>query len=181
MWNEIMNNTEENNMWNFDELFAEGNVVGVKGKHDEDIIIYVINDENVVSWNDFKNDDLDCHYLGEQIEYIVKLDNHGNSIVLFDRQRDMQKPMPELKTGMFVDVIGYNNYDCVIHGCVDTDNNRIIYQKGTYDMIDMLLSCNHSKIVAVYSRSVCCFNHCTNSSIIWIDNDYKKYLENKEK
>lgn len=194
MWNEIMNNTEENSMWNFDELFAEGNVVGVKGKHDEDIIIYVINDENVVSWNDFKNDDLDCHYLGEQIEYIVKLDNHGNSIVLFDREKDIpiSFSMPELKNGMFVKFAWWDtrkkcfeNSKCEMgtvfpdFGKVFTETGRSYYLKniekitneGSYQQI----------LIAIYSDKIKSIKDCGSVVPIWIHPTYKKYMDNIEK
>lgn len=169
-------------MWNFDELFTEGNVVGIKDILDDEIFVYTVlnkrywNKEYTINWSNFKNNKLLCQSLGEQIEYIVKLDNQGNSIILFNREKDMPDARFELKNGMFVTVVFDDDYSMPVHGYVDMDRNTIIYQNGSFDYIDRMIDSKYSKIVAIYSDDVYCYNQCVNYNIEWINNDYKKYL-----
>lgn len=72
---------------------------------------------------------------------IAKLDNMGVSYIVWDREKDlkMQLPMPNLETGMFVELTRlkpskYATYDYLIGVVV---NNKIIYQDGGYDMLDV--------------------------------------------
>lgn len=162
-------------MWNYEKLFAEGNVISVSYFNTNNIKYIVQNKENwykldVMDWEYFKNNNLS--FGNGQIEYIAKLDNHGNSTVLFDRERDIQKPMPELKTGMFVRIIANGL------GFVDAENNRIIYQYGGFDYIDdnNMGKGVASKIVEVYSKNTCGFDCCSEFSLIWRDKNYK-YLQ----
>lgn len=164
-------------MWDYDKLFAEGNIVGMKLTND--CIHPMVIDNKGVS-NDFKknyeNDNLYC--CGYQIQYIIRLDEHGNVVEkLFDRKRDMVKPMPELEDGMFVRVedegLGY----------VDIRNNRIVYQHGGYDVLDgdEYLPNVRLKIIEVYSENACAFSYCNNDVLIWRDPDYQAYLDSKYK
>ena len=168
-------------MWNYDNLFAEGNIVGFKHSDEDQIHPYIIYEKN--DCMDYFNDSL--YYKSKdfisEIQYIIRLDEHGNVVEkLFDRERDMKpetKPMPELETGMFVRVedegLGY----------VDTRNNRIVYQHGGYDFLDgdeylpnVLL-----KIIEVYSENACAFSYCNDDVLIWRDPDYQAYLDSKYK
>lgn len=161
-------------MWNYDKLFAEGNVVGIKyidyiGNH----IVpqktrWGIDNED---WKNFWNDKLESG--AAEIQYIIRLDEHGNVIEkLFDREKDMSKPMPELETGMFVRVkdegLGY----------VDTINNRIVYQLGGYDNINGE-SGVISDIIEVYEKESCSFNGCMADKPIWRFLDHQVYLDSR--
>ena len=84
----------------------------------------------------------------------------------------MAKPMPELETGMFVRVedegLGY----------VDTKNNRIVYQNGTYDYISGEFGIT-SDIIEVYGKESCSFNGCMVDKPIWSSLDYQVYLDSR--
>ena len=130
-----------------------------------------------VDWKDYFNKELffKSSYPFE-IQYIIHLDEHGNVVEkLFDRERDMKEPMPELETGMFVRVedegLGY----------VDTRNNRIVYQHGGYDVLDEdeYLPYVVPKIIEVYSEKACAFSYCDEDVLIWRDPDYQSYLDSR--
>ena len=90
-------------MWDYDKLFAEGNVVGLLYPDGEIVPIPCkfreeSNIENLIQY--YGNKDLKCE--DYKIQYIIRLDEHGNvAEKLFDRDRDMKKPMPKLEDGMF--------------------------------------------------------------------------------
>ena len=107
-------------MWDYDKLFAEGNIVGVKNCYKNEIFPSSIDETTSTAWlNIYKNNNLCCkdqdvnvddvvYTTDFEIQYIIRLDEHGNVVEkLFDRDRDMKsetKPMPKLETGMFVRV-----------------------------------------------------------------------------
>ena len=171
-------------MWDYDKLFAKENVVGVKNCYKNFIYNQIIDFNENSFWVDcFQNNELSCknqyvindedgsEYTTDfEIQYIIRLDEHGNVVEkLFDRDRDMPEPMPELETGMFVRVkdegLGY----------VDTINNRIVYQHGRYDVLDG--DEYLPKITEVYSENACAFNRCNENVLIWRDHDYQAYLD----
>ena len=174
-------------MRDYDKLFAEGNVIGIKNEVTKEFGVYQITRNKELPrdaqyfqygrhWTDFANALLARSDIF--IQYIIRLDEHGNVIEkLFDRERDMAKPMPELETGMFVRVedegLGY----------VDTRNNRIVYQHGGYDVLDgdEYLQNVLLKIIEVYSENACAFNYCNDDVLIWRDPDYQTYLDSKYK
>ena len=156
-------------MWDYDKLFAEGNVVGLLYPDGEIIPVPCkfreeSNIENLIKY--YGNKDLKCE--DYKIQYIIRLDEHGNVIEkLFDREVDMPKPMPKLETGMFVRVNGYGGSRI---GFVDAENNHVIYQEGGYDFIDDDDINGRgiiSKIVEVYSKDSCAFDFCTKDDLIW--------------
>lgn len=162
-------------MWDYDKLFVEGNIVGLKNLHNNKIYNHGIpnkdcwGDTNEVDWYCFENNNLKRNML--EIQYIIRLDEHGNVVEkLFDRERDMKpepEPMPELETGMFVLV---DTWDGAKLGFVDADNNHVIYQEGGYDFInddDINGYGIASKIVEVYSKDTCAFDFCTKDDLIW--------------
>ena len=160
-------------MWNYDKLFAEGNVVGIKNNKTNKTYIDVIETKEDKEFyiEDYGINTLDYSPSNEQIQYIIRLDEHGNVVEkLFDRKRDMKpkpEPMPELETGMFVRV---NTYDGSHIGFVDAENNHVIYQEGGYDFIDDDDINGYgiaSKIVEVYSKDTCAFDFCTEDDLIW--------------
>lgn len=165
-------------MWDYNKLFAEGNIVGLTIEEGEDVYNQVISnpdyweDGQEINWNLYKNEKLSsCEETGFKfrIQYIIRLDKHGNVVEkLFDRDIDMPKPMPELETGMFVRVpisgVGF----------VDAEHNRIIYQTGGYDLIDDEDYAHGiaSKIVEVYSKDAYGFSYCNEDVLIWRDPNY---------
>lgn len=183
-------------MWDFDKLFADGNVIGIKNCHRDKVFNNVVDVTTSITWLEgYKNEELSCkdqyvdvddkikhgYTTDFEIQYIIRLDEYGNVVEkLFDREKDMKsetKSMPELETGMFVRVedegLGY----------VDIRNNRIVYQHGGYDVLDgdeylpnVLL-----KIIEVYSENACAFNYCNDDVLIWRDPDYQAYLDSKYK
>ena len=134
-------------MWDYDKLFADGNIIGIKNCYRDKVFNNVVDVTTGVTWLEcYKNEELSCkdqhvdvddeikhgYTTDFEIQYIIRLDEHGNVVEkLFDRDIDMPKPMPELETGMFVRVpisgVGF----------VDAEHNRIIYQTGGYDLIDL--------------------------------------------
>lgn len=163
-------------MWDYDKLFAKGNVIGVLNYCENKFEVGIIDDNNLYEWRDYyANDELsykdEALNIDAKIQYIIRLDEHGDVVEkLFDRERDMKpepEPMPELKTGMFVRV---NRYDGSHIGFVDAENNHVIYQEGGYDFIDdddINGRGIASKIVEVYSKDSCAFDFCTEDDLIW--------------
>ena len=113
--------------WDYEKLFAAGNIIG--SKYHDKINIEVIDDGDYEYYKPVMNKQLSSSY--EEIQYIIRLDEHGNIAEhLFDRSKDMPKPMPQLESGMFVSVYD-NGADEDYLGVVI--NGSIVYQDGTYD------------------------------------------------
>ena len=162
-------------MWDYDKLFAKGNVIGLKETKENKLSTYVIYKKE--NWMDYFNDSLSYkpRNIASEIQYIIRLDEHGNVVEkLFDREKNMPKPMPKLETGMFVRVedegLGY----------VDTINNRIVYQLRGYDDINGEFGII-SDIIEVYGKESCSFNGCMVDEPIWRSPDYQTYLDSKSK
>lgn len=161
-------------MWDYDKLFAEGNIVGVRWTltNTNNIETYIVRNRrdwhypNETDWTIFWNAKLDSGV--SMIQYIIRLDEHGNVVEkLFDREKDMTNPMPELETGMFIRVNGYGGSRI---GFVDAENNHVIYQEGGYDFIDDDDINGRgivSEIVEVYGKDTCAFDFCTKDDLIW--------------
>ena len=163
-------------MWDYDKLFTVGNVICVGD------IISSVDEFNIMDWRDnYANKELTHKaLLNGKIQYIIRLDGHGNVVEkLFDRERDVEskpEPMPELKTGMFVRVAGYGDSGSL--GFIDVENNHIIYQSGGYDYIkDKQYSEGVMyNIIEVYDKSALCFDGCRSKNhLIWKDPKYKAY------
>lgn len=172
-------------MWDYDKLFAEGNVVGIKVLSSNKFYNYIVDNRNITNnnfWSYYKNDTLsDKDDSDFEIQYIIRLDEHGNVVErLFDREKDMLKPMPELETGMFVRVYAYGERKL---GFVDAEQNHIIYQSGGYDFIDddeeISMNGVSSKIVEVYEKEACGFDYCCEDVLIWRSPEYQHYLDSK--
>lgn len=170
-------------MWDYDKLFAEGNILGIKNLYTKQVLNSVVDTYSYDYWfDDYKNNELssknckvDVDYsVGHgyttdfEIQYIIRLDEHGNVIEkLFDREADMPEPMPELETGMFVRVNGYGGSRI---GFIDAENNHVIYQEGGYDFIDdddINGRGIASEIIAVYDKDTRAFDFCTKDNLIW--------------
>lgn len=161
-------------MWDYDKLFTVGNVICVGD------IISSVDEFNIMDWRDnYANKELTHKALSNgKIQYIIRLDGHGNVVEkLFDRERDMEskpEPMPELKTGMFVRVAGYDDSGSL--GFIDVENNHIIYQSGGYDYIkdEQYSEGVMYNIIEVYDKSARCFDGCRSKNhLIWKDPKYK--------
>lgn len=171
-------------MWDYDKLFAEGNIVGISPRKNE--VINLICSKSSHNIDGFRNlySNNDLSYKNIKIQYIIRLDEHGNVVEkLFDREVDMPKPMPELETGMFVRITDHGNMRNTILGYVDIQNCRVIYQDGTYSNLVPLYT-KKSKvitdIVEVYSHKALCFNGClSNEALIWRSPEYQAYLDSK--
>lgn len=176
-------------MWDYDKLFAEGNIVGLTIENEEDVYNQVVSnpdyweDGQEMNCNLYKNEELSsCEETGFkfEIQYIIRLDEHGNVVEkLFDREKVMPKPMPELETGMFVKLADKTNWRDNTVAYVDYQNNRIIAKEGWYEKLSNRDEWQYLKIVEVFSKSVCCFNQCVDSRIIWRSPDYQTYLDSK--
>lgn len=157
-------------MWDYDKLFAEGNIVGIKNNKTNKIYIDSIDTKSDKEFyiEDYGVDTLDYSPSNEQIQYIIRLDEHGNVVEkLFDREKDMPKPMPELETGMFV-VVRHGESKHL--GYVDVEHNKIIYQSGGWDEIYGkygVTSCSCVKILSIYDKKASCFDGCRADNILW--------------
>lgn len=170
-------------MWNFNKLFTKGNIVGVG--YFNNVINEIVSSENEwgsnhkTDWAVFWNNNLQS---GEaKIQYIIRLDDNGNIVEkLFDREKDMVTPRPELKTGMFVKTVYYNEHnkqfefnsaygDGLLGVIID---KNIIYSNGQHDYIN---NATQQYIAEIYKEE--CFNLCNYP--VWRHPEYQKYLELK--
>lgn len=171
-------------MWDYDRLFADGNIIGIKNCYRDKVFNNVVNVTTSVTWVErYKNDWLCCkdqyvdvddkikhgYTTDFEIQYIIRLDEHGDVIEkLFDRDKDF---IPVLKDGMFVKFT--LNDDCfypVVTGVVV--KNKIVSKYGSWCKLSDIDS-GRCKIVCIYSDTVNCFDECELSNIIWIDSEYK--------
>lgn len=172
-------------MWDYNKLFAEGNVVGIKESNGK---IYHVNagakQRNIGVLSKCHNDSLsfDTNNGESFIQYIIRLDEHGNvTEKLFDREIDMPKPMPELEDGMFIRVIFRDNpYDQTL-GFINLKRGQIVYQDGGYDLISNMNHWIKTKIVEIYAPEIMSFTSCEHNRPIWRDPDYQVYLDSKFK
>lgn len=173
-------------MWDYDKLFAEGNIVGIKILSSNKVYNYVVDNRSIGNnnfWSYYKNNNLrDKDDNDFEIQYIIRLDEHGDAIEkIFDRDKDIPKPMPELETGMFVAVIDNKNMFETTLGYVDAINNRIVYQDGSYNGFETLKNSQNVDIVEIYPKETSCFNRCKVNIIepIWREPKYQKFLDSK--
>ena len=175
-------------MWDFDKLFADGNIIGIKNCHENKIYNHSIKKDNDV-FDVYKNEDLSLkNQLVEtddngvlistelsysyrtdfEIQYIIRLDEHGNvDEILFNRERDMPKPMPKLETGMFVKIYNMHRCESFLGFIYD---NRVIYQNGDWDEIYDL---KEDRVMEIYSAEALCFNSCCELYLLWSNPKYQ--------
>lgn len=166
-------------MWDYDKLFAEGNIVGIKVLSSNKFYNYIVDNRNINNnsfWSYYKNDTLsDKDDSDFEIQYIIRLDEHGNVVErLFDREVDIPKPMPELETGMFVLIFNYDHTETRL-GYINAEKNMIIYQSGGWDYINE----NEDEILKVYSNNCNCFDGCIEHRVIWRNPEYQAYFDSK--
>lgn len=163
-------------MWDYDKLFAEGNIVGLKNEVESRFCAYQITKDKELPrearyynfgkrWDDFKNANLARSVIF--IQYIIRLDEHGNvAEKLFDRERDI---MPKLETGMFVRVrSGFGN----TLGYVDMSQDRIVFQDGSWDRPSNIPYWKSTKLLEVYPSGLNCFDSCLPKRAIWKNKKY---------
>lgn len=163
-------------MWDYDKLFANNNVVGIKVLSSNNIYNYVVDSRQPLNniWSYYKNSDLkDKDDSNLEIQYIIRLDDRGQVAEwLFDREKDMPKPMPELESGMFVTVFWRNSSGNGVNlGYVDKENNHIIYLSGGYDNLNANWDKNY-RIVEVYRKNTRGFKYCTEQNLLWREPNY---------
>lgn len=179
-------------MWDYDKLFADGNVIGIKNCYRDKVFV-----TTSVTWLEgYKNEELSCkdqyvdvndkikhRYTTDfEIQYIIRLDEHGNVVEkLFDRERDMPKPMPELKDGMFIRVAFKNNYLNQNLGFVNLSRGQIIYQEGGFDWVDNIKTWKEAKIIEIYDPVTLSFHSCQYKTPTWRSPEYQAYLDSKSK
>ena len=177
-------------MLDYDKLFADGNIIGVKNCYRNEIFPNSIDGTTSTDWlNAYKNNNLCCkdqhidvdnvvkhgYTTDFEIQYIIRLDEHGNVVEkLFDRDIDMPKHIPELETGMFVLIFNYNHTETRL-GYINAERNMIIYQSGGWDYIDE----NKDEILKVYSNNCNCFDGCIEQRVIWRNPEYQTYFDSK--
>lgn len=178
-------------MWDYDKLFTEGNVVGLKNVPQNIIFPSSVDGkeywgkEGYVDWRDYYNKSLSTTKDKNQkytfeIMYVVRLDEHGNVVEkLFDRDTDMPKPMPELETGMFVRMADRANWRDNTIAYVDHQNNRLIAKEGWFEALSRKDEWQYLRIVEVFSKNVCCFDQCVDNRVIWRSPEYQAYLDSK--
>lgn len=160
-------------MWDYDKLFAEGNVVGLKYKETNTIISVDTYNLKDALFKYYQNNLLESS--NQQIQYIIHLDEHGNVVEkLFDRDRDMPEPMPELETGMFALIFNYDHTKTRL-GYINAERNMVIYQTGGWDYINE----NKDDILKVYSNNCNCFDGCSEHRVIWRNQEYQAYFNSK--
>ena len=171
-------------MWDYEKLFAIGNIVGIKNETTKELGIYQItNDKELPKdaqycqygkyWIVFANTELSLFNVS--IQYIIRLDEHGNVVErLFNRDTDIPKPMPELETGMFILIFNYDHTETRL-GYINAERNMIIYQSGGWDYIDG----NKDKILKIYSTSCNCFDGCNEHHVFWRSPKHQDYLDSK--
>lgn len=182
-------------MWDYDKLFADGNIIGIKNCCRDEVFNNVVDVTTSVTWLEgYKNEELACkdqyvdvddkikhgYTTDFEIQYIIRLDEHGNVVEkLFDRDRDMPRLMPELEDGMFIRVMFKNNpYDQAL-GFINLKRGQIVYQDGGYDLISNMNHWMKTKIVEVYAPEVMSFTLCKHNRPIWRDPEYQAYLNSK--
>ena len=179
-------------MWDYDKLFADGNIVGIKNEITKEFGVYQITRNKELPrdaqyfqygryWDDFANTLLARSDIF--IQYIIRLDEHGNVVEkLFDREKDMKpkpEPMPELKDGMFIRVAFKNNYLDQDLGFINLSRGQIIYQEGGYDWADNIKTWKKTKIIEIYDPRTLSFHSCRYTTPIWRSPEYQAYLDSK--
>ena len=179
-------------MWDYDKLFAEGNIIGIKNIARNKVFNHVINREDGIEWiESYKNEalaardqytsfdnEIEHEYVTDfEIQYIICLNDKGQvTKQLFNREKDMPKsksaPMPKLESGMFVTVFSNNGSRIRVNlGYVDKENNHIIYLSGGYDKLNTNWDENY-RIVEVYRKNTRGFRYCTKQNLIWHEPNY---------
>lgn len=201
-------------MWDYDKLFADGNIIGIKNYYRDKVFNNVVDVTTSTSWLEaYKNDELCCkdqhvdideiiehgYTTDFEIQYIIRLDKHGNVVEkLFDREKDIPKPMPELEDGMFgkigtFDWDEYGNIEYLdIEDFIVTNNRVLFIQYGKInswgmikDLVDSTLDkdalCDEDKItpIEIYKNVKYLKNDMDTFEVIWRHPEYQSHLNSK--
>ena len=148
-------------MWDYDKLFAEDNILGIKYP-DGVISPRSVNNQEIKELTKYQYANDKLSYDEWQIQYIIRLDEHGNVVKkLFDRERDI---MPELKHGMFIRV--KTSYAEML-GYVDMYLDKIVFQNGSWDRPSNIPNWGSSEILEIYPSTLNSFSSCTTNKAIW--------------
>lgn len=138
-------------MIDLDEIFAEGNYIGVKKEDGNKVYYhrYGVTTERYL--NCYRNENLEDKNDDEWFVYkVIRLNNEGKiTNVIFDRNRDLN-PMPKIENGMKL-YVDNECYDEPQIGIVV--NNKIYYQDGGWDYVinkDFPDNCIYDNIIAIY-------------------------------
>lgn len=170
-------------MWDYNKLFENGNIVGIKSPEGK---IYAIESNaqrrNAGTISRFRNEYLSFDGVDGKhfVVYVVKIDEHGDIIEkVFDRERDMHEAMPKLESGMFVRIIDKEDYSDNTLAYVDIERDRLICQDGDWETVSSVPSWEYFSIVEVYPIEVNSFTCCYPVKAIWRDPEYQAYLDSK--
>ena len=166
--------------WNYDKLFAVGNLLGIKNKEQNKIYWHSIEfgDYGTNTKHSYiqiyGNEKLSCAKNNNyEIAYIISLNDDGTvKEHIFDRERDMAKPMPKLETGMFIEV----KVDREIEFIGVIVGNVVIYEDGGFDTLNEMLSVQDADyyVSKVYAPTNAGFESITNCEPIWVNKEYNK-------
>lgn len=201
-------------MWDYDKLFTDGNIVGVKNCYENFIYNQIIDPSENNYWVDcYQNNELSCkeqfvindkngsEYTTDfEIQYIIRLDEHGNVVEkLFDRERDMAKPMPKLEAGMFgkigtfhldeyheIDFVSTDDFIVIGDKVLFVQFNQVYNWSFLNDLIDT--STNNQKAlydedmftpIEIYKNANLLSNEDDEFQVIWRHPKYQAYLDSK--
>lgn len=162
-------------MWDYDKLFAEGNIVGLRNVREGETYGWTVVDKSYwhqsgqINWQDYFSPELsfDTGFYLFEIQYIIRLDDKGQvSERMFDRDKDMKpkaNPMPELEHGMIIEI---ESNDKKVLGYIDKYRGLIVYQNGAYDTIESYKVWANKQVIAIY-EDVESFNQCNYTDPIW--------------
>lgn len=187
--------------WNYDKIFVEGNIIGVKNVYKNKVFPFSVDEDNV-EWlrSCYENEELICknrHVVDDEvpnsystdfyIQYVVRLDENGNvSEKIFDRYKDIIG-YPKLNIGTFGKILyfdgeDFKSEDIAFGKFVIVKEGYISYQYGKYDMISTILEFKNDrigpKIVELYDANF--FDECDNANLIWRNPMYESWLKEKE-
>lgn len=187
--------------WDYNKIFAEGNIIGVKNIYKNKVFPLSVDEDNV-EWlkDNYENEELSLrnqHVVDNDVphsystdfnvQYVVRLDENGNIFEkIFDRDRDMVE-YPELNVGTFGKTMYFDGESfedvCRTFGeFVIAKNGYISYKNGGYDHVNDIISFKNDdvgvKLVEVYDANF--FNQCNDTNLIWRNPMYEKWLKEKE-
>lgn len=182
--------------WDYDKIFAEGNIIGVKNVYKNKVFPFSVDEDNV-EWlrSCYENEELICknqHVVDDEvpdfyIQYVVRLDENGNvSEKIFDRDKDAIE-YPELNVGTFGKIMYLNgkNFEDIYRAFgefVIAKNGYISYKNGGHDRVSTILEFKNDrigpKIVELYDANF--FDECDNTNLIWRNPMYDSWLKKKE-
>ena len=163
-------NNKNNKKSKIVELFEKGMVMCVTSKPDGtgDSFVKNIDNRDIAC---YANNQFRCKtelgiFLDSYIQWIAVVNKDCSIKKIFDRKMDLQKflnkPMPKLESGMFVET-DVDGKICL--GYIDKERNAVIYEDGEYDIITENYFLD--SIIKIYGKETMCFKNCLKNNIIW--------------